>query len=189
MIFKKPIYKTGEVAALLGVTTSTIIRYCNLGLLHSRKTEFGHHRLQAEDVYSYLLSQNMVYDDTEPTKSDVIYARVSTHREAEQGYLEQQVEKVKLFAIEQNVDNLIVKTDIAPQDLSDYRKGLLSLIDMVQRGEVHRIFVLYKERLTRFGYLYLKKICDFHGVSIVIVSDEVESKSLLEKLVGDGSTV
>lgn len=167
MIFKKPIYKTGEVAALLGVTTSTIIRYCNLGFLPSRKTEFGQ----------------------EPTKSDVIYARVSTQREAEQGDLEQQVEKVKLFAIEQNVNNLIIKTDIAPQDLNDYRKGLLSLIDMVQRGEVHRIFVLYKERLTRFGYLYLKKICDFHGVSIVIVSDELESKSLLEKLAGDLSTV
>ena len=184
MIFKKPTYKTGEVAALLGVTIPTIIRYCNSGLLPSHKTEFGHRRLQAEDVYRYLASQNMVYDDTESIKSDVIYARVSTHRQAERGDLERQVEKVKLFAIEQNVNNLIVKTDIA-SGLNDNRKNLLSLIDMVQKGEVNRIFVLYKDRLTRFGYHYLKKICDFHGVSIVVVSDEMDNKSQSEELAED----
>lgn len=184
MIFKKPTYKTGEVAALLGVTIPTIIRYCNSGLLPSHKTEFGHRRLQAEDVYRYLASQNMVYDDTESIKSDVIYARVSTHRQAERGDLERQVEKVKLFAIEQNVNNLIVKMDIA-SGLNDNRKNLLSLIDMVQKGEVNRIFVLYKDRLTRFGYHYLKKICDFHGVSIVVVSDEMDNKSQSEELAED----
>ena len=184
MIFKKPTYKTGEVAALLGVTIPTIIRYCNSGLLPSHKTEFGHRRLQAEDVYRYLASQNMVYDDTESIKSDVIYARVSTHGQAERGDLERQVEKVKLFAIEQNVNNLIVKTDIA-SGLNDNRKNLLSLIDMVQKGEVNRIFVLYKDRLTRFGYHYLKKICDFHGVSIVVVSDEIDNKSQSEELAED----
>lgn len=184
MIFKKPTYKTGEVAALLGVTIPTIIRYCNSELLPSHKTEFGHRRLQAEDVYRYLASQNMVYDDTESIKSDVIYARVSTHRQAERGDLERQVEKVKLFAIEQNVNNLIVKTDIA-SGLNDNRKNLLSLIDMVQKGEVNRIFVLYKDRLTRFGYHYLKKICDFHGVSIVVVSDEMDNKSQSEELAED----
>lgn len=184
MIFKKPTYKTGEVAALLGVTIPTIIRYCNSGLLPSHKTEFGHRRLQAEDVYRYLASQNMVYDDTESIKSDVIYARVSTHGQAERGDLERQVEKVKLFAIEQNVNNLIVKTDIA-SGLNDNRKNLLSLIDMVQKGEVNRIFVLYKDRLTRFGYHYLKKICDFHGVSLVVVSDEIDNKSQSEELAED----
>ncbi len=126
----------------------------------------------------------MVYDDTNSTKSDVIYARVSTHKQAERGDLERQVEKVKLYAIDQNVHNLIVKTDIA-SGLNEHRKSLLSLIDMVQKGEVSRIFVLYKDRLTRFGYHYLKKICDFHGVSIIVVSDEVDNKSQSEELAED----
>lgn len=184
MILKKSTYKTGEVAALLGVTVPTIIRYCDTGLIPSHKTEFGHRRILSEDVYNYLVSQNMVYDDTQSTKSDVIYARVSTHRQAERGDLERQVEKVKLFAIEQNVSNLIVKTDVA-SGLNDNRKNLLSLLDMVQKGEVNRIFVLYKDRLTRFGYHYLKKICDFHGVSIIVVSDETDNKSQSEELAED----
>ena len=184
MILKKSTYKTGEVAALLGVTVPTVIRYCETNFLPFHKTEFGHRRILAEDVYNYLASQNLVYDDTDSTKSDVIYARVSTHKQAERGDLEQQVEKVKLYAIDQNVHNLIVKTDIA-SGLNEHRKSLLSLIDMVQKGEVSRIFVLYKDRLTRFGYHYLKKICDFHGVSIIVVSDEVDNKSQSEELADD----
>lgn len=184
MILKKSTYKTGEVAELLGVTVPTVIRYCETNLLPFHKTEFGHRRILAEDVYNYLVSQNMVYDDTDSTKSDVIYARVSTHKQAERGDLERQVEKVKLYAIDQNVHNLIVKTDIA-SGLNEHRKSLLSLIDMVQKGEVSRIFVLCKDRLTRFGYHYLKKICDFHGVSIIVVSDEVDNKSQSEELAED----
>lgn len=184
IILKKSTYKTGEVAALLGLTIPTVIRYCETGRIPFHKTEYGHRRILAKDVYNYLVSQNMMYDDSDSTKSDVIYARVSTHKQAERGDLERQVEKVKLYAIDQNVHNLIVKTDVA-SGLNDNRKSLLSLIDMVQKEEVSRIFVLYKDRLTRFGYNYLKKICDFHGVSIIVVSDEIDNKSQSEELVED----
>lgn len=183
-ILKKSTYKTGEVANLLGVTIPTVIRYCKIGLIPCHKTESGHRRVLATDVCAYLDKQNMLYNDTSMTKSDVIYARVSTHKQAERGDLDRQVEKVKLFAIEQNVNNLLVKTDIG-SGLNDTRKGLLSLIDLVQEGKVNRLYILYKDRLTRFGYHYLEKICDFHGVSIIVVSDETENKSQSEELAED----
>lgn len=183
-ILKKPTYKTGEVANLLGVTIPTVIRYCELGLIPCHKTESGHRRVLATDVCAYLDRQNMLYNDTSTTKSDVIYARVSTHKQAERGDLERQVEKVKLFAIEQNVNNLLVKTDVG-SGLNDNRKGLLSLIDLIQEGKVNRLYILYKDRLTRFGYHYLEKICDFHGVSIIVVSNETENISQSEELAED----
>ena len=126
----------------------------------------------------------MLYEDSSTTKSDVIYARVSTYKQAECEDLDRQVEQVKLFAIEQNINNLLVKTDIG-LGLSDNRKGLLSVLDLVQEGKVNRLYILYKNRLTRFGYRYLGKICDFHGVSIVVVSDETDNKSQSEELVED----
>lgn len=100
-ILKKSTYKTGEVAKLLGVTIPTVIRYCKLGVIPCHKTESGHRRVLATDVCAYLDKQNMLYEDSFTTKSDVIYARVSTHKQAERGDLERQVEKVKLFAVEQ----------------------------------------------------------------------------------------
>lgn len=183
-ILKKSVYKTGEVASLLGVTIPTVIRYCELGVIPFYKTEVGHRRILATDVCAYLNKQNMLYDNEQSNKSDVIYARVSTHKQAERGDLDRQVEKVKLFAIEQNVNNLLVKTDIG-SGLNDNREGLLELLDLIQQDKINRIYVLYKDRLTRFGYHYLEKICDFHGVSIVIVSNETESKSQSEEFVED----
>lgn len=187
-ILKKSTYKTGEVAHLLGVTIPTVIRYCKVGLIPYHKTESGHRRILATDVCVYLDKQNMLYEDTFTTKSDVIYARVSTHKQAERGDLERQVEKVKLFAIEQNVNNLLVKTDVG-SGLNDNRKGLLSLIDLIQEGKVNRLYILSKDRLTRFGYHYLEKICDFHDVSIVVVFDETENKSQSEELAEDITTL
>ena len=183
-ILKKPTYKTGDIAQLLGVTIPTVIRYCKLGLLPYHKTESGHRRVLATDVCAYLDKQNMLYEDSFTTKSDVIYARVSTYKQADRGDLDKQIEKVKLFAIEQNVNNLLVKTDIG-SGLNDNRKGLLSVLDLIQEGKVNRLYILYKDRLTRFGYHYLEKICDFHGVPIVVVSDETENKSQSEELAED----
>lgn len=126
----------------------------------------------------------MAYDDTINNKHDVIYARVSTYNQANRGDLDRQVEKVKLFAINHNVQNLIVKTDIG-SGLNDNRKSLSKLIDMVQKDQVNRIFVLYKDRLTWFGFRYLEQICAFHDVQIIVVSDETNSKSQSEELAED----
>ena len=183
-VLKKSAYKTGEVAKLLGVTIPTVIRYCDIGYIPYHKIETGHRRILATDVCDYLEKQNMLFNDEETTKSDVIYARVSTYKQANRGDLDRQVEKVKLFAIDENLNNLVVKIDVG-SGLDDGRKGLLSLIDMIQEGNVNRVFVLHKDRLTRFGYHYLEKICEFHGVSIVVVSDEMESKSQLNELIED----
>ena len=183
-ILKKSTYKTGEIAKLLGITIPTVIRYCETGYIPYHTTETGHRRISAKDVCEYLEKQNMLFNDEESTKSDVIYARVSTHEQANYGDLDGQVDKVKLFAINQNVQNLVVKTDVS-SGLNDNRKGLLSLIDMIQEGKVNRVFVLYKDRLTRFGYHYLEKICEFHGVSIVVVSNDKESESQLVELAED----
>lgn len=183
-ILKKSTYKIGEVAKLLGITIPTVIRYCETGYILYHTTETGHRRILATDVCDYLEKQKMLFNDEESTKSDVIYARVSTHKEANRGDLDRQVRNVKLFAINENVKNVVVKTDVG-SGLNDNRKGLLSLVDMIQEGKVNRVFILYKDILTRFGYHYLEKICDLHGVSIVVVSNEIESKSQSEKLVED----
>lgn len=57
---------------------------------------------------------------------------------------------------------------------------------MVQNNEVNRIFINNKDRLTRFGFNYIKQICDFHNVQIVVVDDEVNPKTQSEELAERG---
>lgn len=183
-IMSKDLYKPGEVGKLLGISNQTVIKYCNLGIIESSRNQYNHRRIAAEQLCDYLDRQGLLFNDLDEGKHDVIYARVSTHKQAKRGDLDRQIERIKLFAIEQNVTNLLVKKDVA-SGLNDNRKQLLSLLSMVQKGEVKRIFILYKDRLTRFGFRYIKQICDFHHVEIVIVSEEECSKTQSEELAED----
>lgn len=59
------------------------------------------------------------------------------------------------------------------------------LVSMIQRDEVNRVFITYKDRLTRFGYNYIKMICDYHKTEIVVISSEEMDKSVSEELAED----
>lgn len=183
-IMKQGNYKTGEIAKMLGISIPTVIRYCEQGVIKHIKNQYGHRRIEASDFFDYLLSIGQGVDDSEQNKHDVIYARVSTHKQAERGDLDHQIETVKLFAIDHNVRNLLIKKDIG-SGLNDNRKNLKSLIDLIQQGKVNRLFISSKDRLTRFGFNYIKQVCDFHQVEIIIVSDVNNKKSESEELADD----
>ena len=110
------------------------------------------------------------------------YGVVSTNKQKSRGDLDRQVEKISAFIISQNPQNLKVFKEVG-SGLNDNRKQLLQLIDMVCENQVNRIFVLYKDRLTRFGFNYLKTICNKHNVEIVVVSNETDN--IMRKVVGE----
>lgn len=93
------------------------------------------------------------------------------------GDLDRQIEVVKSFAIEYKVRNLLIEKDIG-SGLNDNKKNLTLLIDLIQQGKVNRFFINYKDRLTCFGFNYIKQICDFHDVEIIVVSDVKDKKNL-----------
>lgn len=183
-ILKQKTYKTGQVAKLMGVSIQTVINYCEAGFIPYGRTAKNYRVIEAHDLVDYLEDKGLLVDDLKQDRQDVIYARVSTHKQAQRGDLDRQIEAVKLFAINHNVQNLCVKSDVG-SGLNDNRKQLHALLKMVEAGQVNRIFILHKDRLTRFGFHYLKRICDFHQVDIVIVSDTEHPKSESEVLAED----
>ena len=69
--------------------------------------------------------------------------------------------------------------------LNDKRPKLLRLLEDVMNGKVNNIYITYKDRLTRFGYSYLEKICEHYGVRIIIVKDLEKTKSIEQELAED----
>ena len=56
---------------------------------------------------------------------------------------------------------------------------------MVENNEANRVFVTYRDRLTRFGFHYLEAMFKSHGVEIVVVKDQEKEKPVQEELVED----
>ena len=98
--------------------------------------------------------------------------------------LDRQINTIEKYVIYNNPKDLTVIKDVG-SGLNDNRKGILQLINMIQNDEVSRIFITYKDRLTRFGFNFIKALCDFHNTEIVEVSSEVDNKTESEELAED----
>jgi Predicted site-specific integrase-resolvase len=184
----KELYTPKEVARYLGITPRTLINWGNKDLIAyieiKNEGVVSRRLYERNALINKLDEMGTLYDDTQAQRQDVIYARVSTHKQKARGDLDRQEETLKLYAVNQNPVNLISITDVA-SGLNDSRKGLTRLIDLIQNDKVNRVFVTYKDRLTRFGFNYLKAIADYHHTEIVIVSSETQDKSLEVELAED----
>ena len=115
-------------------------------------------------------------------KCVAIYARVSSN--TQKNDLERQVEALKLW-VSKNFPNAeyIVVTDIT-SGLKEDRRGLRKLIEMARRKEIQAIVVAYRNRLTRFGFEYLKTLFNTFGVDVYVAFEE-EPKDYAQELVED----
>lgn len=177
-------YSTGDVASMMGVVTMTIINYDKQGKMHFDRTPTNRRQITRENLISYLDSVGLFLDDSSDSKFDAVYCRVSTQKQAQRGDLDSQITSVLSFACTKNPVNLKVYKDVG-SGLNDNRKDLMRLIDDIEHDRINRVFITYKDRLTRFGFNYLSEICKHHGTTIVQVSSEVVEKSVQEELAED----
>ena len=56
---------------------------------------------------------------------------------------------------------------------------------MVENNEVNRVFVTYRDRLTRFVFHCLESMFKVHSVEIVVLKDKNKEKLVQEELVDD----
>lgn len=178
----KNYYTTGEVADLFQVSTKTIQKWDNKGILPFERSPTNRRVLPREILIDYLKSKNMFYEDETLNKRDVIYSRVSTYGQQKQGDLDRQVDYI--LSNRNDLKNVLVFKELG-SGLNSKRKKLLKLIDMILKDEVNRIFITYKERLTRFGFEYIETICNHHNVEIVIMQTENDNKSVEQELAED----
>ena len=181
--FTQNFYKPKDIANILNVTVRTVQNYCIKGLLTEIRTETDRRIIPKDSIITYLERQGLIVDD-EDLRQDLVYARVSTHKQKSRGDLERQIDYINRYVITKSPNNLEIITDVG-SGLNDTRKGYTKLIHKILEGKVKRVFILYKDRLTRFGYNTIKQICDYHNVEIIVVNNEESNISIEEELVED----
>jgi len=171
----------GEFAKKLGVTPLTIRRWIYKGLLKPLKTPTGRYRFTEEHLKQALTMKGKTF----PRKT-VIYARVSTSKQKE--YLQNQVELCKNYAVSKGYSIDEVITDIA-SSFNFKRKGLNKLLDLVIKGEVERIIVYSKDRLSRIAYDLFESLFNRYGTSLEIIDNsetlhnDLQLKDAVEELI------
>ena len=178
----KNYYTTGEVADLFQVSTKTIQKWDNKGILKFERSPTNRRVLPKETLIEYLKSKNMFYEDESLSKRDVIYARVSTYGQQKQGDLDRQVDYI--LSNRADLKNVLIFKEVK-NIFDSKRKKLLKLIDMILNDEVNRIFITHKGVLTKFSFEYIETICNHHDVEIVVMQSEQDNKSVEQELAED----
>lgn len=180
--FAKPVYKAGETARIIGVTTETLRNYEDSGKIKFFRSSGGHRLIEREELLRFLDTKGLLLDDTVQEKMDVIYARVSSYEQKSKGGLDRQV--VHILEQQSGLQNPLILNEVG-SGLNDKRKKLQELINLVLDDKVNKVYVTYKDRLTRFGFHYLESVFLAKGVEIVVLNDVSQGKDVQQELVED----
>lgn len=116
-------------------------------------------------------------------RQHVIYARVSCSNQKQS--LENQIELIKNYMISNGIKVDEIYSEIA-SGLNEDRKELNRLIRDIQSNKISKVYISFKDRLTRFGFNYFKNIFANNNVEIIILDDnEDTNKDYKSELVED----
>ena len=178
----KDTYKPGEFAKMLGCSTFTLYLRENEGKLKAYYTDTGRRFYKRKDVIEELDKKGLLLADE--VKTDIVYGRVSTHKQKERGDLDRQISYILNQVALMNPVDLEILSDVG-SGLNDERKNFKKLLNKIMSGKINRVFILYKDRLTRFGFGQIETICKFFETEIIILSESDSDKTIEEELTED----
>jgi predicted site-specific integrase-resolvase len=120
----------------------------------------------------YLYNIDSITNKIQENKFNVIYCRVSNTKQKDD--LIRQEEILKEWCAYNGYKIDIVYKDIA-SGMNENRLELNKLIEQVIEGKINKIFVTYKDRLTRFGFEYFNKFFTYFGCEIVVINATTET--------------
>jgi predicted site-specific integrase-resolvase len=116
------------------------------------------------NVYFYWLEETI---ETDTNRFNIIYCRVSNTKQKDD--LDKQEQILKEYVVSNGYKIDFVFRGIA-SGMNENRNDLNELIKLVIENKVNKIFISYKDRLTRFGYNYFENIFRKFGTEIEVVN-------------------
>lgn len=152
----------GDAATLKGVSINTLRRWELEGKLIPVRTEGGHRRYRVSDLLRV---------ENKELRHTVVYGRVSTPDKRED--LARQIGVLELYCQERGWEKIHTIKDVG-SGLNYKKRGLLKLIDLLQRNEVERLIITDKDRLLRFGSELIFALCENNGTEVIILNRPVQ---------------
>ena len=166
-----------KVASILGVTPQTLRQWdANGYFVPSQRRGNGYRYYTKEQVEQFAEQFNTIKNKN---RINIGYCRVSTNKQKDD--LSRQVENVELYLKSLKTPYQIIK-DIG-SGINYNKKGLSELLELICKNKVDTVYVLYKDRLVRFGFEILQKVAELHNTQIVVLDNEDKTKE--QELVED----
>ena len=156
--------RSGEICEILKISNMTLSRWRRNGLVQYKQ-------LSSKKIL-YDLDSIEGYKSEKPNnRKNVIYARVSNSKQKED--LDRQINLIKSYMISNGIIPDLIFEDIA-SGMNENRINLSKLVHLVTTNQVDKIYISYKDRLTRFGFDYFVNFFKEFGTEIIILNASKE---------------
>ena len=162
----------GEAAALLGLQVRTLRLYANQGRLPCERGPGARRAFRRPDV-ERLRDQRL----GRRLGALVLYARVSSHRQAQEGDLKRQLARLESYAGQRVIAARY--HDIA-SGLAEGRAGLRRALAACARPGVSELVVTHRERLARFGTGAIEQLLAQLGVRLTVIGEDADPGASVE---------
>lgn len=176
-------FNISQTAFLLGVCTTTIRRWDKAGKIKCIRTVGGHRRIHKDEIKRIIAGKKRSYIRSKRKRKVVIYTRVSSHDQKKHGDLDRQKGALRKYCENYNLDVGYDLSDVA-SGLNAKRRGIAKLCKLIAKGKISHVVITYKDRLTRFGFDYLKNYFDSYGTKIITIKTR-EIPSVQQEMVDD----
>lgn len=162
--------RINEAAKILGVSTSTVRKYSNQGMIPHARNVAGQRVYTFEDLKAFMGEELPV------STKIAFYIRSSS---GNKDLMDAQVtELTKAYG-----EPTAIYRDRA-SGLNEKRPGLLMMLKHAGNKEWGTVAVTYEDRLSRFGITYLRMFLERSGVTLAILNESKKS-SVEEELIAD----
>ena len=162
--------KLSKWAKLNGVTYRTAWNWYNSGNFPVKTVQLNTGTILAED-------NSIVNIENEKSCVVDIYSRVSSSNKRSD--LQTQADLCEQYCLSNGLQIRKIYKEIA-SGMNDNRKMLNEII----KNPPDKLIVLYKDRLTRFGFNYLKELFAVKNCEIIVINqDKIEEDDLMKDLI------
>lgn len=123
-----------------------------------------------------IVNEQPLIINNESTEKNVIYARVSSNSRRKE--LDYQLQRISEFINSKGLSVHKIYKEVA-SGMNDNRTQLWKMLD----SNPTTIFIENKDRLTRFGFSYIQKLCTKLGIKIVVMNVDSDETDLIKDLV------
>ena len=170
-------FTIGKFAKKLGITVHTLRVWDKEDRLKPEYVSNGGHRYYSEEQLKKLLPNMKIKKEN---RVNIGYVRVSAKHQKDD--LERQYQVMELYLATKG-KNFKIISDIG-SGINYNKKGLSELLTLISTNQVDTLYIVYKDRLVRFGYELIEKICNIHDVKIEIINQS-ETKSDEQEMIDD----
>lgn len=151
-----------EACSYLKLSPNTVRKYCDRGVLESKRTDGGHRLVKIDKQPKNVRRKPKKVSEGK----DFVYVRVSTYKQKDD-MLRQK------HTMSEKFPNHEIVSDIG-SGLNWKRKGLLSLLEKAQAGLVRTVVVSHRDRLCRFGFELLQWLFESNGAKLVVLEQSTQ---------------